>query len=232
MEHTDRAIVAIDLPGHGRSNLEERFSFELAADAIRLAIDDAGLREPILVGHSMGGPISLLALRTDPSRFSGMVAVATSAHWVSPHLQVIVAAAPYLLAPRSPIVRSAMRQEHKRSPESKTEVTRSYGLRPTRRVLGEAAMELRGFDARMWVRFDTPPMTWVVTSQDGVINPADQTASGYHFEAKVTEIDADHSVIMTHPAELVGVIDDMVPRTVSPGLKRSAGSHSVGVEMS
>jgi len=233
LEHTERTVVAVDLPGHGRSNLEERFSFDLAADAISLAVHDAGLHKPILVGHSMGGPISLMTLRSDPSHFARLVAIATSAHWVSPHLQVIVAAAPYLLAPRSPIVRAAMRQEAKRSPQSKVEVTRSYGLRPSRRVLGEAAWELRGFDARMWERLDMPPTLWVVTAQDGVINPADQELSGRHFEASVARMEADHSVIMSHPAEISTLIESFAAE--SPGrahleVVRSGAPSSVRVE--
>lgn len=230
MEHTKRTVIAVDLPGHGRSTLDERFSFELAADSVALAVEDAGLHDPILVGHSMGGPISLLTLRASPRKFSGLVAIASSAYWVSPHLQVIVAAAPYLFAPRSPIVTAAMRQETRRSPGSRMEVTRSYGLRPSRRVLGEAAMELRGFDARMWEGFDTPPIVWAVTNNDGVINPADQVASGHHFEARVVGLDADHSVIMTHPRELMATIESLtrVPND-RPRLEvvRSAAPHSM-----
>lgn len=230
LEHTQRTVVAIDLPGHGRSHLEERFTFDLASDAVMLAIDDAGLTRPILVGHSMGGPISLMAIRSARAEFGGFIAIATSAYWVSPHLQVIVAAAPYLFAPRSPIVRAAMRQEAKKSPDSKIAVTRSYGLRPSRKVLGEAAMELRGFDARMWEQFDMPPTVWLVTEKDGVIDTADQVKSGRYFEARVEKVDADHSMIMSHPAALARLIESLASSTPHQGIMRSAAPRSVRIE--
>jgi pimeloyl-ACP methyl ester carboxylesterase len=234
LEHTERTVIAVDLPGHGRSNLEKSFSFDLATEALQLAIEDAGLDRPILVGHSMGGPVSLMAVRRHPTGFGGLVVLATSAYWVSPRLQVIVAAAPYLFAPRSPIVRAAMRQESRRSPEARLAVSRSYGLRPSRRVLAEAGVELRRFDARRWEPFEMPPLLWLVTRKDGVISPADQTASAAHLEAKVETIHADHAVIATHARELSDLIDVFATSLsdVADGrsLIRSAAPHSVRVE--
>jgi len=234
LDHSGRTIVAIDLPGHGRSILEGRFSFDLAVEAVMIVVDHAGLRRPIIVGHSMGGPISLLALRREPTAFAGLVAVATSAYWVTPHLQVIVAAAPYLFAPRSPIVTAAMRQEARRSPEARTAVTRSYGLRPTRGVLGEAGGELRGFDARVWEPARLPPLMWLVTENDGVIPPADQTASALHMGARVVTVPADHSVILTHAGTTSDLIDSFAATLESQvhdrPVMRSAAPRSVRVE--
>ena len=221
LDHSRRTIVAIDLPGHGRSILDGQFSFDLAVEAVMTVMDHAGLRRPIVVGHSMGGPISLLALRREPSAFAGLVAAATSAYWVTPHLQVVVAAAPYLFAPRSPIVTAAMRQEAMRSPEARTAVTRSYGLRPTRRVLGEAGLELRGFDARVWEPLQLPPVMWLVTENDGVIPPADQTASALHMGARVETIPADHSVILTHAGAISELIDSFAATLGNPTHERS-----------
>ncbi len=233
LEHTDRTVLAVDLPGHGRSTLEERFSFDLAAEAIDTAVADAGIRCPILVGHSMGGPIALIALRDGSARFGGLVAIATSAYWVSPHLQVIVAAAPYLLAPRSPIVTAAMRREARRAPDARAQVTRSYALRPSRRVLAEAAMELRRFDARVWEPFPRPPTLWLIAEDDGVIAPVDQIASAQHFQADLERLSSDHAVLMSDPRRVTEIIDVFAQRCEEsgrpgqPGLIHSAAPRSV-----
>lgn len=104
LAHTRRTVVAVDLPGHGRSTLQTRFSFELAAEAVQMAIEDAGVVRPALVGHSMGGPIALTAVRrSTPHAFTGLIVVASSAFWVRPRHQLKVAAAPYVLGPNSPV---------------------------------------------------------------------------------------------------------------------------------
>jgi pimeloyl-ACP methyl ester carboxylesterase len=48
-------MVVVDLPGHGRSQLDEPFSFEQAAEAVERSAIHAGLERPVLAGHSMGG---------------------------------------------------------------------------------------------------------------------------------------------------------------------------------
>ncbi len=55
--------MAIDLPGHG-ARLGEQAHADHAANAaeVALALDAAGLRHPILVGHSMGGAVVLTYL--------------------------------------------------------------------------------------------------------------------------------------------------------------------------
>ncbi len=62
----------------------EPFSFGLAAEAVGRVVSDAGVERPVLVGHSMGGPVVLTTLRHAAAEFSGLVALATSAHWVRP----------------------------------------------------------------------------------------------------------------------------------------------------
>ena len=75
--------------------------------------------------HSMGGPVALTGFRqSEPGCFAGFVAIATSAYWVRPRHQVMVAAAPYLLSPASPIVTGAMRAETKRDPDMAAHVER------------------------------------------------------------------------------------------------------------
>jgi pimeloyl-ACP methyl ester carboxylesterase len=54
-------VLAVDLPGHGRSAGEAPVSVEAAADFIEALMDAAGLQQAALIGHSWG---SLIALET------------------------------------------------------------------------------------------------------------------------------------------------------------------------
>jgi pimeloyl-ACP methyl ester carboxylesterase len=65
--------IAFDLPGHGGSPALLRSGLAPVVDALHEAIVEAGLESPILVGHSIGGPIAAIYASTHPS--SGVVSV-------------------------------------------------------------------------------------------------------------------------------------------------------------
>jgi pimeloyl-ACP methyl ester carboxylesterase len=68
LAHRGRAVLAPDLPGHGRSEGPALSDIPaLAAWVIRL-LDEAGIAEATLVGHSMGSLIALEAAGLAPSR--------------------------------------------------------------------------------------------------------------------------------------------------------------------
>jgi pimeloyl-ACP methyl ester carboxylesterase len=210
MAMTERSLVLIDLPGHGRSRLDRPFTFELAAEAVTRVIEDAGLVRPVLVAHSMGGPVVLTALRgTDPERFSGLVAMATSVYWVRPRLRATLALAPYVMGNDSPVLIHRERAELRHSPHVAHHIAWAYAQRPLRPRLREAAAALRRFDARGWTDLTLPPTTWVVAGRDRVLAPGHQRASAYHFGAEVVELDVEHSkVVQAHP-ELLELLDSV-----------------------
>jgi len=75
----DATLVALDLPGHGRSKSKGRQSIEGYADSVAEFMAALDLEGPIVVGHSMGGAIALdLALRYG-DRVGGLVLVGTGA---------------------------------------------------------------------------------------------------------------------------------------------------------
>jgi pimeloyl-ACP methyl ester carboxylesterase len=57
---SDHHAIAFDLPGHGGSPALPSHALETVADAIHDAVLEAGLEAPIVVGHSIGGPIASL----------------------------------------------------------------------------------------------------------------------------------------------------------------------------
>ena len=77
------SFVAVDHRGHGRGirNAREPFRLEDAADDAAALVEALGLGPVILVGYSMGGPISMLFWRRHPELVAGMVLEATALEW-------------------------------------------------------------------------------------------------------------------------------------------------------
>ncbi|KAK5044752.1 hypothetical protein LTR84_010526 [Exophiala bonariae] len=70
-----RALV-IDLPGHGKSEAPViEYSREYFAKALKAVLDDAQVEKAVLVGHSMGGPVSTTFLQLFSEQVSGIVYV-------------------------------------------------------------------------------------------------------------------------------------------------------------
>ena len=59
--------IAFDLPGHGGSAPLPLHSLPVVADAIHEAVLDAGLGTPIVVGHSIGGPLAAIYAARHPA---------------------------------------------------------------------------------------------------------------------------------------------------------------------
>ena len=71
-------VVVIDLAGHGHSGLgRDRYSMAAFGEDVRAVVDAVGAEQVILVGHSMGGPVSVAAARMMAERVIGIVGVDT-----------------------------------------------------------------------------------------------------------------------------------------------------------
>jgi pimeloyl-ACP methyl ester carboxylesterase len=72
----NQRVIAIDLVGHGGSEAPsdaESYSIERQASAVRHALDALGVRHAVLVGHSMGGLVTLALAEQDPKRVERVV---------------------------------------------------------------------------------------------------------------------------------------------------------------
>lgn len=76
--HHGHAVLAVDLPGHGRSAGMPLASIEALGDWIWQLLDAAGVRQAALVGHSMGSLIALEAAAQAPDRAQALAMVATA----------------------------------------------------------------------------------------------------------------------------------------------------------
>ncbi|TFV88819.1 alpha/beta hydrolase [Blastococcus sp. CT_GayMR16] len=66
-------ITRVDLSGHGDSGHRTAYSTRLWSAELLAVCDAVGARRPVLVGHSMGGNVSLLTAVEHPERFAGLV---------------------------------------------------------------------------------------------------------------------------------------------------------------
>ena len=66
-------VVTVDLPGFGKSApLQAGFTLEDVASTVHSWVKEQNYREPVIVGHSLGGYVTLALAEADPGVLSGM----------------------------------------------------------------------------------------------------------------------------------------------------------------
>jgi pimeloyl-ACP methyl ester carboxylesterase len=63
-----RRVLALDLPGHGASRGWPSYDIASVAHAVHRAVEEAQLRSPVVVGHSIGGVIATFYAACYPTR--------------------------------------------------------------------------------------------------------------------------------------------------------------------
>jgi pimeloyl-ACP methyl ester carboxylesterase len=76
--HHGFGVLALDLPGHGRSEGEPLTTVEAMADWLLALLDAAGVAQATLIGHSMGSLIALETAYRAPERVARLALVGTA----------------------------------------------------------------------------------------------------------------------------------------------------------
>ena len=67
-------VAALDLSGHGDSGHRPRYSLEGWTKEVMAVAEAAGMREqPVLIGHSMGGFVTIATSALNPGRLAGVI---------------------------------------------------------------------------------------------------------------------------------------------------------------
>jgi pimeloyl-ACP methyl ester carboxylesterase len=67
-------VVAVDLTGHGDSAHRDTYAFEQWTEEVVAAADDAGIDgQPVVIGHSMGGFVTIATAALHGDRLSGVI---------------------------------------------------------------------------------------------------------------------------------------------------------------
>lgn len=74
-------VIAIDLPGHGKTpSIGYYHSMELLAQSVKAVLDKIGVRRYVIAGHSMGGYAALAFAELFPENVSGLCLFNSTAH--------------------------------------------------------------------------------------------------------------------------------------------------------
>jgi pimeloyl-ACP methyl ester carboxylesterase len=76
--HHGRNVLALDLPGHGRSEGPPLGSVEQMAQWVLQLLDAAGLKRAAIVGHSMGSLVALECAARAPERVERLALIGTA----------------------------------------------------------------------------------------------------------------------------------------------------------
>ena len=83
---TDARCIAVDLRGHGQSEAAGAGNYgrPLVLDDLRRVLDERGIDQAVLVGHSLGGYLALALAIEDPERVAGLGLVAAGPGFRNP----------------------------------------------------------------------------------------------------------------------------------------------------
>ena len=78
LAHHGFGVLALDLPGHGRSGGAALSSVEALAAWVLTVMDAAGVRKACLIGHSMGSLVALETWHMAPDRVDKLALLGTA----------------------------------------------------------------------------------------------------------------------------------------------------------
>lgn len=194
-------VIALDHRGHGRGiRSEERFTLEAAADDAAGLLYVLEVPSAIVVGYSMGGPISMLLWRRHPRLVDGLVFEATALEWRASRrerwLWKGIGVVEWFFRSRtsSSIVDRVFRKASARVPSlavHRAWFTAEIG-RGDPRQIADAGRALGEYDARPFAASVDVPAAVVVTTRDRLVRPRKQRALAVATGATTFELAADH----------------------------------------
>lgn len=98
-------VVAIDLPGHGLSDKPSEakyYTLDAQVECVLTSMDALGIARAVLIGHSMGGPISARIAVVAPDRVTSLVLLAPAGFGSEWTIKIGAALTPRFIAPVLP----------------------------------------------------------------------------------------------------------------------------------
>jgi pimeloyl-ACP methyl ester carboxylesterase len=216
LAHGGTGVLAVDLPGHGRSGGPVLASVpEMASWVIRL-LDAVGVDRAVVVGHSMGSLIAIETAAAHPERVAGIVLTGSAgAMAVHPDLQEAANQGRHLAVELISgwVHTGADRYGHHPQPGSWTRgLTERLAERELERSLGLDLAACSSYQAVERAAEVTAPATVVIGLADVMTNPrAGRVLVDALPAVDVVELPGSgHNMVMDRPSEVRSAILDRV----------------------
>jgi 3-oxoadipate enol-lactonase len=217
-------LVAVDHRGHGRGlRTAERFTLEDAADDAAAVLRALDTGPAIVVGYSMGGPISLLLWQRHPELVAGLVLEATALEWRATRrerlLWKLMAMLEFVFRSgrNRGIIERALRDavEHCPDVEGLLPWLRGELRRGDPEALADAGRALGDYDARSFAGLIDVPASVVVTTKDRLVRPRKQRQLAHAIpRARTFELAGDHDASLVLPGPFRRVTADAIASVI------------------
>jgi pimeloyl-ACP methyl ester carboxylesterase len=214
----DRQVVTLDLAGHGESGQDRKdWTIPAFGEDVKAVVLALGLRKVVLVGHSMGGPVTLEAARLLPGRVLGLVPVDTGLDVEKTNTREEIAA---YLAPFEKDYRATAERftrQYMFTPKSDPAVVERVVAKTVSAPPQIAIACLRaafGYDARQTLREVRVPAHAV----NGDLFPTNVAANRRHFAAYDVTLmtGVGHYLMLEDPERFSELLAGAVAKLVSP----------------
>ena len=224
LAHHGWNVLAVDLPGHGKSGGDAPASVEGAALSVAALLDAAGVHKAALIGHSWGSLIALEIAATRPDRVSHLAMVGTAFPMaVSPALLAMSQAQPLQAID---LINQFSHSMLAPPPSAMGPGTWLYGTARAlmRRVLasnGAVNVFHRGFKAcddyktgfEAMARVHCPVL-FVLGQHDQMTSPkAAQALVSSAAHARVVTVDAGHQLMLEAPEAVLSALKSFLAPT-------------------
>jgi pimeloyl-ACP methyl ester carboxylesterase len=216
-------VVALDLPGHGRSSQASVHSIESYAETVAWLCQQLDLSKPVVIGHSMGGMIAVEAAASYPDVFQAAVAldsplIEDPALGVGVQMQIDLWQGTSRETSGPDFLRAALIGPHDDEQRSAAHIATMMATDPD--VAVEALSSVRDWPARRRLLDCTQPVLCVHTRAGGPTDPSalaaeqpnifiGQTVGAGHFIQ--TEVPDQVNAMLRRFLEIVGAPSTLMP---------------------
>jgi len=200
--------VAVDVRGHGDSTkLEKPSSIKEFAEDLHYLLRELGFDEVVLMGHSMGGMISMQYALDHPDRVKGLILVSTTPR-SGGHLKYYLLyflAKLKLVSYEKMLAKTLREMFHPSTPKETVEWAIEEMLRTSLEDFMKITKSIKGFDITYSLEEIRQPTLIIVGEKDSV-TPLDRSrllhAKIPNSRLVVVE-ECDHTVILDRPERIV-----------------------------